>query len=431
MTHDWNELEGITLSGRYWLKQCLRSTPSDAWYLTRFDAARDATVHVMRADLPYAPRQLDIWRETVKMDHPHIVLALDAGRAEVQGADLIYIVCEYPDDLLASAIAERCLSSTECGEVLSACVSALGFLHAKGLIHGSVDPAHIVSLCDQIKLTSDTIRGVGTSAVPAEGVPDATGEAATPAADVWALGATLVEMLTRERPLPGGEIPEIPEPFATIVHHACRREPAERWSAKDIDAHLHAPAVQPPPEPQATLPPEVKPAVALPPKAPEPEAVPLPALSRRGLPLKWVPAVGLLAAVVLSLVLRRHPEQPPVRPAVPIAPAATQSTAPIPEPLASEVAPPPAPGQSHADPSATWRVVAYEYATRSAAEREARRLNAKHPALRAEVFTPQANQRPYFVSLGGRMTLPEAERLRKEAWAKGLPRDMFVRNFSQ
>ena len=432
MTRHWTELEDLTLSERYRLKRCLCSTPEDAWYLTRLDAASDAAVRVMRADLPEAPRQLEIWRETLNLGHPHIVFALDAGRAEIQGTDLVYLVCECPDDFLASAIAGRPLSSIEAREVLSACVSALAFLHAQGLVHGSVDPAHIASVRDQIKLTSDTIRPAGTSGVPAE----PTGEAFTAAADVWALGATLVEILTRERPVPGGEIPDLPEPFATIVHHTCTREPAERWSVQDIEAHLHAPAAagqarpRPAPDVEAPLPPppearEVRSAVPL--DAPS-KRVDTPA--RRGAPFKWVPAVGLLAALVLGIVLWRHPQESVARPAVQTAPAAAPS--PPPAPVRLPWPTPQSPQeQARANPSATWRVVAYEYSTRPAAEKAARRINAKRPAWRAEVFAPRPDQRPYFVSLGGRLTLPEAERLRKEARAKGLPRDTFIRNFSQ
>ena len=57
-------------------------------------------------------------------------------------------------------------------------------------------------------------------------------------------------------------------------------------------------------------------------------------------------------------------------------------------------------------------------------------LNQQHPAWHAEVFAPKGEHGPFFVSLGGRMTLPEAERLQREARAKGLPRDTFVRNFT-
>jgi hypothetical protein len=70
-------------------------------------------------------------------------------------------------------------------------------------------------------------------------------------------------------------------------------------------------------------------------------------------------------------------------------------------------------------------------AARQHADKKARSLNEKHPAWHAEVFSPKGNRAPYFVSLGGRMTLPEAEKLQREARSKGMPKDTFVRNFSR
>jgi eukaryotic-like serine/threonine-protein kinase len=74
--------------------------------------------------------------------------------------------------------------------------------------------------------------------------------------------------------------------------------------------------------------------------------------------------------------------------------------------------------------------VAYEYHKREQAEKKAHSLNQKRPTLHAEVFAPRGNRAPYFVALGGRLTLAQAEQLKREARALGLPRDTFVRNFS-
>ncbi len=440
MTPSWDQFEGVSLAGRYFLKRCLCSTANDAWYLTRFGSA-DAAVRVMRADVPSARSQLEIWRETLKLEHPHILSNLDAAPTEVDGIKLIYVVGEYPETFLADAVAERALSHSESREVLSACLSALAYLHGKGLVHGSLDPAHIVSVGNRIKLTSDNIRRAATTEPDRGGEYDSQAEVFTFAADMWSLGATLVEILTQERPSPDGPIPEIAEPFATIVNHTCRCEPAERWSAQAITAHLDAPAApEAPAAATAAAPPADLPlATALegttaitsppPPPAPQP-AVKSAVRLKRGLPLKWVPVVGLLAALPLMLVFRRHQEPSEVRPAIQNHAAAVESPAPAPSRLPLQAGPP---DQSPARsiPLDTWRVVAYEYATRSAAETEARRLNARHPAWHAEVFTPRGNRRPYFVSLGGRMTLSEAERLRTEARSRGLPRDTFIRNFSE
>jgi hypothetical protein len=400
MTRSWNDLEGVSLAGRYWLKQCLTGTERDAWFLTRFDEARDAAVRVVRVDGNAAAEQLELWRDATEIDHPHIVRMLDAGPAEAEGLDVVYAVCEYPDDFLASALAERPLSTAEAGAVLDACLAALGFLHERSLVHGAVAAEHIMAFGDRIKLPSDTIRRAGD-----------------PAEDLWELGATLVEVLTRNRPHPGDEIPWLPEPFGTIVQRTMGSEPGRRWTVPEIEAHL-----RPVPAPQVVVEPVPEPAPLAAPAAisvatPEP-------LARHGRAMKWVPLAGLIAAAGLGTLFLPHSKPPVANPAV--------QTAPPPQAAPRVDAPPPTQAAAaHRNPAAIWRVVVYEYSHRAPAEHKARSLNQKRPDLHAEVFTPRGNRAPYLVALGGFMTLPEAERVKKQARAAGMPRDTFVRNYVQ
>jgi eukaryotic-like serine/threonine-protein kinase len=404
MTQFWNDLEGVSLAGRYWLKQCLSETGDDAWYLIRLDPSRDAAVRVRRAGAPDAEAQLALWNEAVAIDHPHIVKMFDAGRTEAGGENLIYAVCEYPDDFLAGALTERPLSTAEAAEVLRACVSALSYLHEKGFVHGALDPRHIMAFGDTIKLPSDTIRR------------------GDPADDMWSLGMLSVEILTRQRPVlePGDEAPFLPEPFGSIAQNTLRHDPASRWTIAEVADHLRPSAVVVAPEPEPLEPPEpVAAAPVLPPPVHRAE-VPEP----RTLPFRWIPIAGLAAAVALGFVFLRHSSDPVA--ATPAPPPAVVRPAPVapPPPAVAKPAPP------RHDASAIWRVVAFEYSKRAQAEHKARSINEKHPALHAEVFAPKGNRAPYFVSLGGRLTQQEAERLRREARAKGLPRDTFVRNFN-
>lgn len=421
MTLNWNDLEGVSLAGRYWLKQCLTSTADDAWYLIRLDPTRDASVRVMRADTASAQSQLEIWREVVMIDHPNILRMFDAGRTEASGADLLYAVCELPDDFVANALVQRPLSTAEAGDVLRACVDALAFLHDRGLVNGGVDPEHIVAVGDKIKLPCDMISRSG---------------AQTPADDMAALGSTLVELLTRQRPeiAPGAEAPFLPEPFGSIAQHTLRHNSGERWTIEDVVAHLRPRVVEPPPAP--VLPPPAPAVVAavepepervapvLPPARPPRETPP----ARRRMPPAWLPLAGALAVAGLSVVfLGRHgdPAAKPTSAAAPAvtAPAALPTSKPVSSPARVAVERP----QST---PAVWRVVAYEYAKRPQAEKKAQSINQKDPELKAAVYAPRGNRAPYFVSLGGRLTFSQAEQLRRMARAKGMPRDTFVRNFS-
>jgi eukaryotic-like serine/threonine-protein kinase len=144
----------------------------------------------------------------------------------------------------------------------------------------------------------------------------------------------------------------------------------------------------------------------------------------RGVP-NWVYGAGAALAIAIGLAFALKPAgtKPP---AVPPAVAPTPAPAPPPSRAVPAVeTAPPRQGRS------VWRVVAYTYNHYRDAERKARSINARLPGLRAAVFTPRGKDRPpYFVALGGRMTRAEALNLRHVARAKGLPRDTFVRNYS-
>jgi hypothetical protein len=77
-----------------------------------------------------------------------------------------------------------------------------------------------------------------------------------------------------------------------------------------------------------------------------------------------------------------------------------------------------------------WRVIAFTYRTSVAAAKKAEQLNQYHPGLNATIFSP-AKSGYYLVSLGGRMTHEEAVRVQRSARGKGLPRDLYVQNYSE
>jgi serine/threonine protein kinase len=417
------------------------------------------------------------------IDHPNLVRMFDAGRTEAEGSDLIYAVCEYPDDVLSTVLRDRPLGSSEAREVLNATLSALSFLHENGLVNGAVDPSHIMAFGDRVKLPSDSIRRAG-QAVPAfepgpyDAPEVAAGSPATPGSDMWSLGITLHEILTQQPPKLASdtEFLYMAEPFATILRHTLKPDPSERWTVRDIENHLNPPPPLPKPVPEpvaepvaeirtplaatagiataaassASNPPEpdrmrtaprLAP-VALPPRPPR-QPRPDPPIDR-GFPLKWVPIAGLAAAVTLSAILFHKPDRPraesptPVQRTAAVTPEPVTRPAPPPvsrsAPAVADTKPSPIPEKnrqaSRSDQPTIWRVVVYTYANRQAAEKKAHSINEKNPEWRAAVFAPKGDRAPYYISLSGRMTYAEAERLQKRAVSKGLPRDTFVRNFT-
>ena len=232
-----------------------------------------------------------------------------------------------------------------------------------------------------------------------------------------------------------------------IAAHAADPNPQTRWTLAEISAALNVPLpAVPPPAP----PPPVASPVSLPPIPVAPVSVP-PAVvrgksadvapsDRRGVEHatlrrfpKWI-FVGAAGVLLLIAGLNRPRSadvatQPRVASVPP--PSETPAPTPLPKAEAPEVASPARPEPTPATGKEMWRVIAFTYRNRSAAEKRVELLNQHHPELNAAVFSPNERKGYHLVALGGRMTHEAATRLQRSARGKGLPRDLYVQNYSE
>jgi eukaryotic-like serine/threonine-protein kinase len=436
MTHLQERWENVSLSGNYTLEQWLGGDESAAFFQTSLADGRRAVVKLAPEAAVEGGALLDLWHRTRQLRHPNLVELLDCGRADHCGEIVHYAVFESPDDTLADALSRSPLNRVESREVLDAVINALRYLHAQGLVIGALDPGHIVAVGDRVKLSTDALREADTSSAYRE--------------DVRLLGELWQQALMPAFPM-----------SAEIVAHTADPDPETRWTLAEIGAALAGVYWEDPPQstvPAPAAPPTVSSPISEPPisaatvSAPPvavPNDAPAPPPSRRrtleranpfGFP-KWI-FVG--AAGVLFLILGLHwlspadttqsqsqaasvspPVETPVPAPLPPAPA------PLPKTTAPKSTAPAAPKPSPAAGQEMWRVIAFTYRTRDAAAKKAEQLNEYHPGINAAVFQTKDNGGYYLVSLGGRMTREEAERLQHTARGKGLPHDLYLKNYAR
>jgi hypothetical protein len=439
MTHLREHWEGASLSENYTLEQWLGGDDSAAFFETSLASdGRRAVVKLVPEAAVDGAGLLDLWHRTRQLRHPNLVELLDCGRADLGGETFFYAVFESPDDTLASALSRSPLNQVESREVLDSAINALRYLHAQGLVLGALDPDHIVAVGDQIKLSTDSLREADTSSAYRE--------------DVRLLGALWQQAL-----MPASA------KSTEIAAHTADPDPEARWTLAEISAALEgvcreAPPLPtgPPPAPPLTVSspvvssPIVSSPIAAPPISAAPASVqadvvrddaPAAPQSHRRTPErttssgfpKWI-IIG--AAGVVFLILGLHwlrPADDPTQSQVTSVSLPVETA--VPAPLAKTAAPKP-PVQTPPKPSPAasqeiWRVIAFTYRTREAAAKKVQQLNEYHPGINAAVFLPNDNRGYYLVSLGGRMTREEAERLQRSARGKGLPRDLYVQNYSR
>lgn len=236
--------EGRAIDGGFPLRRFLNGGGESAVFLTTYEN-RDAAIKLLSTEPDHADAQLARWRAAQKLVHPNLIRILDMGRSELDGLTIVYVVTEYAEEDLSQVLPDRSLTAVEAREMLEPALAALEYIHAQGFVHAHLKPGNIMAVDNHLKISSDGICRLGAadgSALSPYDPPERAQGIVAPAGDVWALGVTLVEVLTQRRPATSPAVvfpPGLPEPFAEIARHCLAMNPAERWTLAQISKHLN------------------------------------------------------------------------------------------------------------------------------------------------------------------------------------------------
>lgn len=254
-----------TLAGRYELGDLLGGGGMGLVHHAH-DAVldRDVAVKLLADNLAMDPEARERFdreaRAAARLTHPHVVRVYDVG--EENGRP--YFVMEHvPGGSLAVILREGGpLPASDVVEVARDVLKGLAAAHDAGLLHRDLKPGNLLrDAKGHVKVTDFgvaearevphlTRTGVVLGTLPYLAPERLTGEAASEATDIYALGATLLELLTGEAPDPRpdedgaprhgpGNMDTVPPLLATFIHRCMAKDPAQRpQSAREALALL-------------------------------------------------------------------------------------------------------------------------------------------------------------------------------------------------
>jgi hypothetical protein len=231
------------IAGRYLPQRLLgRGGAKDVWLAHDLTLDRPVALSRLRGAAQDAAARDRVRREARLMarlgDHPRIVTVHDA----IDEAGALLIVARF---MAGGSLAERAAAAPErrleVAEVLRAgeeLADALEHAHANGVVHRDVKPDNAWLAADgsaalgdfgiavAVDAETDSDGGGGATGTPFYVAPEqAGGAAAHPAADLYALGATLYELLSGRPPFTGAGADEViaqhvgvpPRPASALV----------------------------------------------------------------------------------------------------------------------------------------------------------------------------------------------------------------------
>ncbi|MFC7241103.1 protein kinase [Catellatospora aurea] len=258
---------GLKLHDRYLLDRRIGSGGmAEVWQAHDLVLGRPVAVKVLAgptaADPALRAGALREARSAAQLTHPHITAVHDFGEVTFPDGHVEpYLVMELlTGESLAELMARGPLGWARAATIGAQVAGALAAAHARDVVHRDVKPGNIM-----ITATGAKVLDFGIAAMT--GLPDATGvlvigtpayaaperlrqKAADPAADVYALGVLLIEMVTgrrrngiesweqfeaehaRPRPLPA--LPGVPPAITALIAAAVDPSPARRPRAADL-----------------------------------------------------------------------------------------------------------------------------------------------------------------------------------------------------
>lgn len=252
-------------AGRYQLlEQIGTGGTGEVWRGLDTVLGRPVAVKLLRAQYAAQPEALARFRlearQAGSLSHPAIAVIHDFG--EPDGTQPPYLVMELIDGpSLAAVLSGGPLTPAWTMNVIAQTAAGLHAAHAAGLVHRDVKPANLLLDRDgHVKITDFGIAYSASSApvtrtglivgTPAYLAPErVSGERATPASDVYALGIVAYECLAghlpfvgsplevatahRDRPLP--PLPaSVPAGAAALVAELTAKDPAARPASAEV-----------------------------------------------------------------------------------------------------------------------------------------------------------------------------------------------------
>jgi TonB family protein len=267
----WRTPEGTTIDGKFPLRQWLGGSDHSAVFLTErmllgVTGPQKAAIKLIAADSASSADQLARWRAAAQLSHPHLVRVFDFGQCKLEGEQRLYVVTEYAEEDLSQILPHRPLTPGEVSDMLPPLLDALSYLHSKGFVHTHIRPSNLLAVGDQLKLSSDQIFDQKTASIAASGrrrhdaydAPETAAGVVLPESDLWSVGTTLINALTRtpitlEGVQRSQAVPQtMPEPFRGIARECLHLDPKRRISIGEINARLQ-PAGRSVPAPELSV----------------------------------------------------------------------------------------------------------------------------------------------------------------------------------
>ncbi|GAA3552545.1 serine/threonine-protein kinase [Nocardioides daeguensis] len=169
-------------------------------------------------------------RLAAQLGHPNVVAVYDLVTDD---GDTWLVMEKVDGQALSAVVRDAPLSPDDAARLLAPVADALAHAHGLGIVHRDVKPSNILAGPEGAKLTDFGIaRGSGDATLtrtglvtgsPAYLAPEvAVGGQATPASDVWSLGATLVHLLTGRPPYHRDDLDNAP---LAVVYRIAHEDP--------------------------------------------------------------------------------------------------------------------------------------------------------------------------------------------------------------
>lgn len=361
------------LAGRYRLvRRCGIGGMGEVWEAEDTVLERRVAVKLVIGDRRHDPDVLARFereaRTGARLVHPALATVYDFGEAD-EGTFLVMELLS--GETLSERLRRGPLPASEAASVVADAAEALAVAHAAGVTHRDVKPSNLMLTDDGTKVMDFGIAADGGDPLTATGLVIGTadylapervqGRSSGPEADVYALGAVLVEAITGRRAFVGatpGEVamaqvhaepPDLAEldgvspEIAAAARDALAKNPEARPTAVALAARLRAATGAPlTPAPTVAVPaPTATQAFVPDDPTPVPPGPPPPRTGSS--PGRWPVAIGLLlfgaSLVVGALLLAGDDEDDPSTAAEP-APTSV-GAAPTTAPVAATTVPPP------------------------------------------------------------------------------------------